>query len=275
VIEQKSVDEVCAALNIKPNNLYTIKWRMGIDLSQAKIDVKLNKGELAVQSTRIAAAQGSINLNARYNLEQSLLRMDALAREVDFYHGRPGLAGRQFEFVYFGGGTPSFLSSQQLLRLIERINQKWTWDAAREVTFECEPGTLKHSKLKTIKEIGVTRLSLGVEHFDDEILELNGRAHKSPEVFQAYEWAREIGFPQINIDLIAGMSVFVGMLLDPPKAMPKWPFFAGIVLAAAGAALVLVFKPAGSHAKPAKPDAQTTQHIEAPAESDTGTSLNT
>jgi len=71
------------------------------------------------------------------------------------------------------------------------------------------------------------------------------------------------------------MSVFVGMLLDPPKAMPKWPFFAGIVLAAAGAALVLVFKPAGSHAKPAKPDAQTTQHIEAPAESDTGTSLNT
>jgi len=131
--------------------------------------------------------------------------MDALAREVDFYHGRPGLAGRQFEFVYFGGGTPSFLSSQQLLRLIERINQKWTWDAAREVTFECEPGTLKHSKLKTIKEIGVTRLSLGVEHFDDEILELNGRAHKSPEVFQAYEWARDVGFPQINIDLIAGM----------------------------------------------------------------------
>ncbi|HWL93964.1 MAG TPA: coproporphyrinogen-III oxidase family protein [Phycisphaerae bacterium] len=130
---------------------------------------------------------------------------DALAREIETYSKRPALAGRQFEFVYFGGGTPSFLSEKQLLRLIERINQHWRWDAAREVTFECEPGTLKKHKLEAIKEIGVTRLSLGVEHFDDEILEHNGRAHHSPEIFQAYDWAREIGFPQINIDLIAGM----------------------------------------------------------------------
>ena len=81
-----------------------------------------------------------------------------------------GLQGRQFEFVYFGGGTPSYLSNEQLQRLIERINHHWRWDAAKEVTFECEPGTLKESKLRTIKEIGVTRLSLGVEHFDDEVL---------------------------------------------------------------------------------------------------------
>src|SRR5439155_12082051 len=106
---------------------------------------------------------------------------------------------------YFGGGTPSFLSNEQLHRLIERINRHWTWNAAREVTFECEPGTLKESKLKTIKEIGVTRLSLGVEHFDDEVLSINGRAHKSPEIERAYRWAREVGFPQINVDLIAGM----------------------------------------------------------------------
>ena len=51
----------------------------------------------------------------------------------------------------------------------------------------------------------MTRLSLGVEHFDDEILSINGRAHKSPEIFRAYQWARDAGFPQINIDLIAGM----------------------------------------------------------------------
>ncbi len=131
--------------------------------------------------------------------------MDALAKEVALYADRKRLEGREFEFVYFGGGTPSFLSSQQLLRLIDRINRHWRWDAAREVTFECEPGTLKKSKLETIKAIGVTRLSLGVEHFDDEILESNGRAHKSPEILQAYGWAREVGFAQINIDLIAGM----------------------------------------------------------------------
>jgi len=139
------------------------------------------------------------------NADEVETYLDALSKEIHLYAGREGFGNRQFEFVYFGGGTPSFLSNAQLLRLIERINEKWSWDAAKEVTFECEPGTLKQSKLETIKQIGVTRLSLGVEHFDDEILSANGRAHKSPEIIRAYQWAREVGFKQINIDLIAGM----------------------------------------------------------------------
>jgi oxygen-independent coproporphyrinogen-3 oxidase len=139
------------------------------------------------------------------NADQVEAYADALAREVALYADCPALDGRQFEFVYFGGGTPSFLSNQQIERLIERIRRHWHWDAAREVTFECEPGTLKESKLSTIRSIGVTRLSLGVEHFDDDVLELNGRAHHSPEIFRSYEWARRVGFPQINVDLIAGM----------------------------------------------------------------------
>jgi oxygen-independent coproporphyrinogen-3 oxidase len=79
------------------------------------------------------------------------------------------------------------------------------WDEAEEITFEGEPGTLTDHKLRAIREMGVTRLSLGIEHFDDHILEINGRAHRSREVQRAYAYAREIGFPQINIDLIAGM----------------------------------------------------------------------
>src|SRR5688500_12707901 len=139
------------------------------------------------------------------NADEVETYLAALSREIDLYADMPGLKGRQFEFVYFGGGTPSFLSNAQLERLIERINHRWTWSSAKEVTVECEPGTLKESKLQTIKNIGVTRLSLGVEHFDDEILSENGRAHKSPEIHRAYQWARDVGFPQINIDLIAGM----------------------------------------------------------------------
>jgi oxygen-independent coproporphyrinogen-3 oxidase len=73
------------------------------------------------------------------------------------------------------------------------------------VTFECEPGTLTDHKLKTIRSLGVTRLSLGVENFSDHLLEINGRAHRSREIRRAYEFARELDFPQINIDLIAGM----------------------------------------------------------------------
>ena len=85
------------------------------------------------------------------------------------------------------------------------MKAKLPWDEAEEVAFEAEPGTLTDHKLKAIRDLGVTRLSLGVENFDDHILEINGRAHKSKEIARAYGYARELGFPQINIDLIAGM----------------------------------------------------------------------
>src|SRR5262249_47164356 len=79
------------------------------------------------------------------------------------------------------------------------------WRGTEEVTFECEPGTLQQHKLEALRHLGVTRLSLGIENFDDGILEQNGRAHLSAEIFRAYALARGLGFDQINIDLIAGM----------------------------------------------------------------------
>lgn len=131
--------------------------------------------------------------------------VDTLAHEVAMIAEKPAVQGREFRFVYFGGGTPSFLSERQLLGLVEKLRTSIRWDNADEVTFECEPGTLSQPKLEAIKEIGVTRLSLGVENFDDAVLEENGRAHKSKEIFRAWDWIKETGFKQINIDLIAGM----------------------------------------------------------------------
>lgn len=131
--------------------------------------------------------------------------LNALIRENELYSRMPSLQGRKLRFAYFGGGTPSYISERQLDYLVEGLNRHVSWDDAEEVTFECEPGTLRKPKLETLKQIGVTRLSLGIEHFDDAILEANGRAHLSPEIYQAYEWAREVDFPQINVDLIAGM----------------------------------------------------------------------
>jgi oxygen-independent coproporphyrinogen-3 oxidase len=131
--------------------------------------------------------------------------LDVLAREWELYAALPAMAGRELNFVYFGGGTPSFLSTQQLDRLVTRMSAVARWDRAEEITFECEPGTLTQAKLAAIRRIGATRLSLGVESFDDHILEINGRAHRSPEIAQAYQYARALDFPQINIDLIAGM----------------------------------------------------------------------
>jgi len=131
--------------------------------------------------------------------------LDVLAREWEMYASLPSIAGRPLNFVYFGGGTPSFLSTQQLQGLVDRLTAVTSWTTAEEITFECEPGTLTEAKLAAIRRMGVTRLSLGVENFDDRILELNGRAHRSPEIGKAYAFARSLGFPQINIDLIAGM----------------------------------------------------------------------
>lgn len=131
--------------------------------------------------------------------------LDALIKENELYSRMPALQGRQLRLAYFGGGTPSYISERQLAYLVEGLNRHVSWEHAEEVTFECEPGTLRKSKLETLKEIGVTRLSLGVEHFNDAILAANGRAHLSAEVYKAYEWAREVNFDQINIDLIAGM----------------------------------------------------------------------
>jgi oxygen-independent coproporphyrinogen-3 oxidase len=131
--------------------------------------------------------------------------LDLLGREWELYANEPALAARPFNFIYFGGGTPSFLSTRQLESLVRRVTASRSWDSAEEITFECEPGTITRAKLAAIRDIGVTRLSLGVENFNDRVLELNGRAHRSPEIARVYREAREVGFPQINVDLIAGM----------------------------------------------------------------------
>ncbi|MEM1058921.1 MAG: coproporphyrinogen-III oxidase family protein [Verrucomicrobiota bacterium] len=134
---------------------------------------------------------------SRY-LEAGLAEMERTAR-------RPYLAGRRPAFVYFGGGTPSYLSPKQLRLVTDRMKELLPWDDVEEVAFEAEPGTLNERKLDTLREIGITRLSMGFENFDDHVLEINGRAHRSREIDRAWRYARGLGFRHINIDLIAGM----------------------------------------------------------------------
>jgi oxygen-independent coproporphyrinogen-3 oxidase len=131
--------------------------------------------------------------------------LDAVGREVDAMASKPAIAGRKPTFLYVGGGTPSYISSKHLRALFDRIGGAIPLDATREITFECEPGTLTEKKVHTIRDVGVTRLSLGVEHFEDAILEENGRAHLSHEIYRCLPWVRSAGFAQLNVDLIAGM----------------------------------------------------------------------
>ena len=131
--------------------------------------------------------------------------VQALSREIELVSRLPVMGGRPFRFVYFGGGTPSYLGTRQLTSLVDRLRANINWDLAEEVTFECEPGTLQEAKVHALRELGVTRLSLGVESFSDAILEENGRAHLSKEVYRAWDWIVSAGFPNVNIDLISGM----------------------------------------------------------------------
>ena len=133
------------------------------------------------------------------------LYMRALSAEIKLVSQMPIMGERPFRFVYFGGGTPSYLSVKQLNSLTERLRTDISWDEAEEVTFECEPGTLSEPKVKALRELGVTRLSLGVENFTDEILKENGRAHLSKEIYRCWDWIQGAGFPNVNIDLISGM----------------------------------------------------------------------
>ncbi len=139
------------------------------------------------------------------NASQIETYLNALATEIETYSKKPAVAGRDLKFIYFGGGTPSYIAAKHLKALVERVKAALPWETAQEVAFECEPGTLTQTKLQTIREIGVTRLSLGIENFDDDILRENGRAHVTKEIYRVMPWIRELDFEQLNIDLISGM----------------------------------------------------------------------
>lgn len=139
------------------------------------------------------------------NAEQIERYLDALLTETRKRVAGAAIAGRAPRFIYFGGGTPSYISSRHLKQLFAGLRELFDWSEVEEVAFECEPGTLTQSKLTTIRELGVTRLSLGIENWNDRILEDNGRAHVTKEIDRVLPWISELDFPQLNVDLIAGM----------------------------------------------------------------------
>lgn len=131
--------------------------------------------------------------------------LDALHREIDRYGSIPAIRGRLVNTIYFGGGTPTTLSVEQTKALAAKLRENFTISPDVEWTVEGEPATLDPDKARTLREIGVTRLSIGVQSFDEALLDRNGRSHGVAHAFRAVEMARENGFPVINIDLMSGM----------------------------------------------------------------------
>lgn len=103
--------------------------------------------------------------------------------------------------IYFGGGTPSQLHAEDIVRLIEQIGA----GQAEEITVEINPGDADLGYLKTLRQGGVNRLSMGVQSFHDERLRLIGRRHNAAQAIQAVRLAREAGFENLSLDLIYGL----------------------------------------------------------------------
>ncbi|UQD52808.1 oxygen-independent coproporphyrinogen III oxidase [Bacillus methanolicus] len=126
--------------------------------------------------------------------------LDALGKEI-------ALTLEQFpkgslNSIYVGGGTPTALNEGQLGKLCELIHKHLSFGVNTEFTFEANPGDLSKEKLEILKEAGVNRLSLGVQTFNDELLRKIGRTHRAKDVFHSVDLAKQIGFENINIDLI-------------------------------------------------------------------------
>ncbi len=129
----------------------------------------------------------------------------ALLEEALMYREMPALSERSLRFVYFGGGTPSMLDNASIRTLLTGLRKRFSWDRVEEATFECAPQTVTESKLRILRDAGITRLSLGVQSFNDEVLKLNGRVHLRKDVERAYERIRRIDFNVVNLDLIVGL----------------------------------------------------------------------
>jgi oxygen-independent coproporphyrinogen-3 oxidase len=143
--------------------------------------------------------------------------LDALLAELRLYARRPAFANRELSFVYFGGGTPSSLTTHQLERLFAGLRREYPWEHVEEVTFECAPKTVTESKVRVLRDAGVNRISLGVQQMDDRVLAANGRVHLVADVERAYEHLSGAGFDVVNLDLMVGLvgeteDTFMGSL---------------------------------------------------------------
>lgn len=112
------------------------------------------------------------------------------------------LRGRRLETVYFGGGTPSLLSPESVARLLVAAQGSFERAAAFEATLEVNPSTVERERLPAFRKAGVTRLSIGIQSFDDTVLRRLGRAHRATEGRRTLEAARVAGFENVSLDLL-------------------------------------------------------------------------
>ena len=129
--------------------------------------------------------------------------VDLLCKEIDLkLKHHPELLGRNLKTIFFGGGTPSLLSPVELSKIISQIEKYFSLDKNIEFTLECNPGTVSDEKLSGYRELGVNRLSFGVQSFHEDELQCLSRIHDATQARDAIKLARKAGFDNVSLDLM-------------------------------------------------------------------------
>jgi oxygen-independent coproporphyrinogen-3 oxidase len=137
----------------------------------------------------------------------------ALKREIQSIFGELPWSEMRFSTLYVGGGTPTVLSSDQLMCILENCLGLFSFDDEIECTVEANPESLNEEKLRALLQAGVNRLSLGVQSFHDDELRQLGRVHSARRAIGTYRLARNVGFANIGIDLISAI---------PGQSFERW-----------------------------------------------------
>lgn len=116
-------------------------------------------------------------------------------------------SGFEVNTIYFGGGTPSVISSDLIVNVLNKIKEKFTVQEEAEITIEVNPGTVDKEKLETYQKAGFNRISIGLQSAKNEILRAIGRIHTYEEFEQCFKLARSTGFQNINVDLMLALPL--------------------------------------------------------------------
>lgn len=145
------------------------------------------------------------------NLQSKERLLNAMQKEIQLQASL--LEDEEVETIYFGGGTPSILEATEIVHLLSTIQSNFNITSNPEITLEGNPDDLSIAKLNELKNIGINRLSIGIQSFNDDILTFMNRAHESSEAISSVINAKKAGFENITIDLIYGV---------PEQFMETW-----------------------------------------------------
>ena len=129
--------------------------------------------------------------------------INALVRDIEF--DLPSVWGRKIQSIFIGGGTPSTLSPEAYDQLLSALRARLSITPDTEITMEVNPGTVDKHKLSEYRKTGINRLSIGVQSFDNDLLNRIGRIHDRKAAFVAAESAHDAGFDNINLDIMFGL----------------------------------------------------------------------